>query len=160
MVRDSQLVFHSHGHTEAPPERSPRGPATPLIGLADELAPMLEWVRRHTVLDVSINAVPVVIMTYFVAVSALRSPWPFEALPAFLGHALTAFPILVLVVATYYVARAVERDAAGGSRLVRSGLPSIYSPGGAFAYLMAVVAVTLVAAVGYLFLFAGASFVP
>lgn len=121
---------------------------------------MLEWVRRDTVLDVSINAVPVVILVYFLVVSALRSPWPFEALPETLGHALTAFPIVVLAFATYYAARAVERDAAGGSRLARSGLPSIYRPEGGYAYMMAVLALALLAAVGYLFLFAGATFVP
>ena len=39
-------------------------------------------------------------------------------------------------------------------------MESVYTPDGAFAFLLVVLALTLVAAVGYLVLFTNASFLP
>ena len=74
---------------------------------------MLDWLSRETVVDVSINAVPVLILAYFTVLHGVASPWAFRPLAVFFMYTLTLFPLVVLVVATYYVARAIERDAAG-----------------------------------------------
>ena len=73
---------------------------------------MFEWVTRDVLVDVSINAVPVVILAYFVVVTLLWFPWDVRPLAYVLTHALTLVPVVVLPFATYYVSRAVERDAA------------------------------------------------
>jgi hypothetical protein len=72
---------------------------------------MLEWVDRDVLVDVSINAVPVVILTYFVVGLLVWFPWAEDPLVLALTHGLTIVPIVVLVIATYYVSLAVERDA-------------------------------------------------
>lgn len=83
------------------------------IPLGTERPNVLEWVSRETVVDVSINAVPLFIIAYFTVLQAVASPWAFEPLMVFLTHSLTLFPFVVLAFATYYVARAIESDAAG-----------------------------------------------
>lgn len=79
---------------------------------------MLEWVDRDVLVDVAINAVPVVILAYFVVVLLVWFPWADDPLVLALTHTLTIVPIVTLVIATYYVSRAVERDA---RRRERSG---------------------------------------
>lgn len=73
---------------------------------------MLDWLTRETVIDVSINAVPVFILGYFTVLHGVGSPWEFRPLAVFFMYVLTLFPLVLLVVATYYAARAIERDAA------------------------------------------------
>lgn len=73
---------------------------------------MLEWLSRETMTDVSINGAPVFILLYFAVLHAVGSPWEFRPVAVFFTYVLTLFPLVVLVVATYYVARAIERDAA------------------------------------------------
>jgi hypothetical protein len=73
---------------------------------------MLDWVRRETLLDVSINAVPIVILLFLDLLFLAVYPWGRATLSELLTHVLTLFPIAVLAVATYLVARAIERDAA------------------------------------------------
>lgn len=72
---------------------------------------MLEWANRGTLLDVSINAIPIVILAYFVGLVLLASPWRGPLLVEVLTHALTLVPVVVLAFVTYHVARAIERDA-------------------------------------------------
>lgn len=74
---------------------------------------MLEWVRRETLVDVTINAIPVVILVVAVGLTLSRAPWRELSLTTAIAHFLTVFPILVLVIATYLVARAVESDIRG-----------------------------------------------
>ncbi|APW99560.1 hypothetical protein CHINAEXTREME_18070 [Halobiforma lacisalsi AJ5] len=76
---------------------------------------MLEWLSRETVVDISINAVPVLILAYFAVLFEVASPWEFDPLAVVLTHTLTLFPLLVLVCATYLVARVIERDATRSS---------------------------------------------
>lgn len=73
---------------------------------------MLDWLTRETVVDVSINAVPVLILGYFTVLHGVASPWEFRPLAVFFMYVLTLFPLVLLAVATYYAARAIERDAA------------------------------------------------
>lgn len=75
---------------------------------------MLEWLSRRTLVDVSINAVPVFILAYFAVLFEVGDQWAFRPLSIFLTHSLTLFPLVVLALATYYAARAIERDAARG----------------------------------------------
>ena len=72
---------------------------------------MFEWVDRDVLVDVSINVVPLVILAYFVVVTLVGSPWQETTLAVVMTHVLTLVPIVTLAVATYYVARAIERDA-------------------------------------------------
>ena len=71
---------------------------------------MFDWVNREMLLDVSINAIPAVILAYFVFLTLVRSPWEGPLLVEVLTHTLTVFPLVLLVFATYYAARAIERD--------------------------------------------------
>lgn len=72
---------------------------------------MFEWVDRDVLVDVSINAVPVVILAYFVVVLVVWLPWGSDPLVLALTHTLTVVPIVTLVFATFHVSRAIERDA-------------------------------------------------
>lgn len=71
---------------------------------------MFDWVRRETLVDVTINAIPVVILVVAVALTLTLPAWQGLSLTVAVAHFLTVFPIVVLVVATYVVARAVEAD--------------------------------------------------
>lgn len=71
---------------------------------------MLDWLSRETAVDVSINAAPVLMLTYFAVLFEVASPWEFELLTVVLTHTLTIFPLIVLLFATYFVARVIERD--------------------------------------------------
>lgn len=73
---------------------------------------MLEWLSREAMVDISINAVPVAILAYFAVLFEIASPWSFDPLAVVLTHTLTLFPLVVLLFATYFVARAIESDAA------------------------------------------------
>lgn len=71
---------------------------------------MLDWVTRDTLVDLTINAIPAVILVYFVALTLAHPAWQSRSLTVVTAHFLTVFPLAVLVVATYVVARAVEAD--------------------------------------------------
>lgn len=73
---------------------------------------MLEWLSRETMVDISINAAPIFILAYSAVLIELSSPWGFDPLSVVLTHTLTLLPLVLLVFATYYAARAIERDAA------------------------------------------------
>ncbi|RKD88065.1 DUF6684 family protein [Halopiger aswanensis] len=72
---------------------------------------MLDWLSRDTAVDASINVVPLVILAYFAVLFEAASPWSFDPLPVVLTHTLTLFPLVLLLIATYVVARVIERDA-------------------------------------------------
>lgn len=80
--------------------------------LARQPSDMLEWVSRDTLLDVSINAVPVLIIAYFVVLVVARAPWTPDLLVEVATVVLHLVPLVLLPYATYHVARAIERDAA------------------------------------------------
>lgn len=71
---------------------------------------MFEWVRRETLVDVTINAIPAVVLLYFVGLTLATDGWQEFTLTTAVAHFLTVFPFVVLVIATYVVARAVETD--------------------------------------------------
>ena len=71
---------------------------------------MFEWVRRETLVDVTINLIPAVVLVYFVVLTATDPAWQTLSVTTFMAHSLTIFPLIVLLVATYVVARAVEAD--------------------------------------------------
>lgn len=79
---------------------------------AAEPSTVLDWVSRETAVDVSINAVPILILAYFTVLHGAASPWEFRPLAVFFMYVLTLFPLVLLGVATYFAARAIERDAA------------------------------------------------
>lgn len=72
---------------------------------------MVRRVSRETLLDVTINAIPVVILAFFIVLLLGRSPWRGPLLVDVLTYGLLVVPLLLLVIATYLTARAIERDA-------------------------------------------------
>jgi len=94
-----------------PPACDPATAGSNASGVEAQLSAMFEWVRRETLVDVTINAIPAVVLAYFVALTAITPAWQVPSLTTAVAHFLTVFPFVVLVVATYVVARAVETDA-------------------------------------------------
>ena len=78
-----------------------------------DTAPMLEWVRRETLLDVSINFIPIVILLLLDLLFLVVYPWQRGTVSSIGTHVLTLFPVVVLAFATYHASRAIELDAAG-----------------------------------------------
>jgi hypothetical protein len=63
---------------------------------------------RETLLDLVVNAVPLLIMAFFVAVFALFAPFGFDPLASGLQFALVIVPFVLLLVLTYFSARAIK----------------------------------------------------
>jgi hypothetical protein len=62
---------------------------------------------RETLLDLVVNAVPLFIMAFFVAAFAVFAPFGFDPLASGLQFALVIVPFLLLLVLTYFSARAI-----------------------------------------------------
>lgn len=77
---------------------------------------MLDWVRRETLLDTSINAIAVVLLLLLDLLFLVVYPWDTSALSTVFTHLLTLFPIVVLAFATYHAARVIEIDAGENPR--------------------------------------------
>lgn len=78
--------------------------------VAREHTSMFEWVRRETAIDVFINVVPIILLAYFLVLTLTNVAWRGVSRTVVVAHFLTVFPILVLAIATYVVARAIESD--------------------------------------------------
>ncbi|MDG5776609.1 DUF6684 family protein [Haloarculaceae archaeon H-GB2-1] len=69
-----------------------------------------DWADRDTLLDVTVNLIPMGILVFFVGMFILLQPWGFDLFTAVLAHFLTLFPFLLLGILTYYAARAISID--------------------------------------------------
>lgn len=74
----------------------------------DEMA--LLGFRRSTLVDAAVNAVPLAIIVSFLAFFLAYDPWPPDPLALFWEVTLHVVPIVVLLVATGVVARAIQAD--------------------------------------------------
>ena len=61
--------------------------------------------NRETLLDVSVNLIPLVIIVFFVSLFFLASPWPDDLLVEAVMLLLHVVPFAVLVALTYVTAR-------------------------------------------------------
>ena len=69
-------------------------------------------IDRETVLDVTVNAIPMVILLFFVVLFLVINPWGYDPGPLLIEHFLTLFPFLLLGILTYLSARVIARDEA------------------------------------------------
>lgn len=68
------------------------------------------WADRETLLDVTVNVVPMVILLFFVVLYTVIRPWEFDPGLFVLMHFLTVFPFLLLGLLTYVSATVISRD--------------------------------------------------
>lgn len=67
-------------------------------------------IDRETLLDLTVNVIPIGILLFFVVLFAVVNPWEFDPYYFFLMHGLTIFPLLMLLLVTYVSARVISRD--------------------------------------------------
>lgn len=70
----------------------------------------LSWLDRETVLDVTVNLIPLVILAFFAVFYTVVYPWDSDPGMFVLMHFLTLFPFVMLVILTYFSAKVVSRD--------------------------------------------------
>jgi Cu/Ag efflux pump CusA len=61
-------------------------------------------------LDLAVNAIPFLIIGFFVAVFALFNPWGFDPLQSTIQFAILIHTMLSLAVVTWVAARVIETD--------------------------------------------------
>ncbi|QLG50729.1 DUF6684 family protein [Natrinema halophilum] len=61
-------------------------------------------------LDLAVNLIPFAIIAFFVAVFAAFNPWGFDPLQSTLQFTILLSTMLLLAIATYIAARAIETD--------------------------------------------------
>lgn len=72
---------------------------------------MATWtLTPDTLLDLAVNAVPLVVLLGFSAMFLARNPWGWEPFVVGLAYFLTLFPVVVLVVVSYVAGLYVQRD--------------------------------------------------
>jgi hypothetical protein len=79
----------------------------PVTAESDE---RFDWATRETLLDVTVNAIPMAILLFFVVLYTVIRPWEFDPAMFVLMHFLTLFPLVVLVLLTYVSAKVITRD--------------------------------------------------
>jgi len=72
-----------------------------------------DWATFDTLLDVTVNIIPMGILLFFVGLYAVIRPWNWDPGMFVLMHFLTLFPLLLLAVLTYVSARAIASDERG-----------------------------------------------
>lgn len=86
--------------------------------MADEPVPaessdQREWATVETLLDVTVNMIPMGILLFFVALYTLVRPWKWDPAMFAIMHFLTLFPLVLLAILTYVSARAIAGDEHG-----------------------------------------------
>jgi len=69
-----------------------------------------EWVTRETILDLTVNMIPMVMLLFFVVLTTVVNPWQWDPVMFSLMHFLTVFPFVLLGILTYVAARAIAGD--------------------------------------------------
>jgi hypothetical protein len=72
-----------------------------------------EWATLDTLLDVTVNLIPMGILLFFVGLYSVFRPWEWDPAIFVLMHFLTVFPFLLLALLTYVSARAIAGAEAG-----------------------------------------------
>lgn len=68
------------------------------------------YIDRDTILDITVNVIPIAILAFFVVYFLAFSPWGYDPEIVVIQHFLTLFPLLMLAILTYVSARIVSRD--------------------------------------------------
>jgi len=66
-----------------------------------------DWANMDTLLDVTVNLIPMGILLFFIVLTTLFRPWGLDPSTFVLMHFLTVFPFLLLALLTYVSARAI-----------------------------------------------------
>lgn len=69
-----------------------------------------EWADRETLLDVSVNVVPLVILLFFIGYYLIMGQWGDDPVIFVLTHFLTIMPFVMLALVTYVSAKVISRD--------------------------------------------------
>lgn len=69
---------------------------------------------RGTLLDLTVNVVPLVILAFFSLLFLAINPWGWDPFVVSLTHFLTVFPLVLLALLSYLAGLLVEQDEAGG----------------------------------------------
>lgn len=69
---------------------------------------------RETLLDLTVNVIPLVILGFFTLLFIVVNPWGWDPFVVVLTHFLTVFPLVLLALLSYLSGLAVQRDEAGG----------------------------------------------
>jgi len=72
-----------------------------------------DWATLETLLDVTVNLIPMGILLFFIALYTVFSPWEWDPAVFVLMHFLTVFPFVLLALLTYVSARAIASAEAG-----------------------------------------------
>lgn len=66
-----------------------------------------DWANVETLLDVTVNLIPMGILVFFVVLYTVFRPWEWDPAMFVLMHFLTVFPFVLLALLTYISARAI-----------------------------------------------------
>lgn len=72
-----------------------------------------DWATLETLLDVTVNLIPMGILLFFVVLYTVFRPWEWNPTIFVLMHFLTVFPFVLLALLTYVSARAIAGAEAG-----------------------------------------------
>ena len=61
--------------------------------------------EKETLLDISVNIIPIVILVIFIGMLLFTEPWPFNAVIEVVSLGLHLVPIVGLAIVTYIAAR-------------------------------------------------------
>jgi hypothetical protein len=73
-----------------------------------------DWANFETLLDVTVNLIPMGILLFFVGLYTVIRPWEWDPGIFVMMHFLTIFPFILLGILTYFSARAIAGDEEGG----------------------------------------------
>lgn len=65
---------------------------------------------RETLLDLVVNAIPLVIILFFMIFFAVVQQWPFDPFLFVLNQGLLLVPFVLLALLTYVAGQAISRD--------------------------------------------------
>lgn len=71
--------------------------------------------ERETLLDLTVNLVPLAVMLFFVVLFVVINPWGVRSFTFLLSLFLLAIPIVLLTLLTYVSGRVIQRDEASES---------------------------------------------
>lgn len=69
---------------------------------------------RDTLLDLTVNVVPLGIILFFIVLFLVVTPWGWDPFPVLVSHGLLVIPFVSLALLTYVAGRVIQRDEARG----------------------------------------------
>lgn len=74
------------------------------------LVPTGTDIDRETLLDITVNLIPIGILAFFVVTFLVYTPFPPNLFAFLISHFLTIFPLVLLALLTYVAAKVIARD--------------------------------------------------